>query len=271
MTKSAIIGVALVGLVGLGAILAGWLAPHDPLAQDLSLGLRPPLSAAFPLGSDSLGRDLLSRILFGARVSLAIGVSAVLVQGSLGTLLGLLAGYIGGTADMAIMRLADLQLSIPPLILAIGVMAVVGPSVANLILILGVAGWPYYARLVRSEVLSLRQREFIEAARCIGCRDSGILLRHVLPNVAASLIVLATFFVPLMIIQEAVLSFVGLGVPPSVPSWGSMVADGRDFLSTAWWIATLPGLAIFATVVGINLVGDWLRDVLDPRQAIHYT
>jgi peptide/nickel transport system permease protein len=267
VSRSALIGCALVALVALSALLAGWVAPFDPLAQDLSRGVRPPLTAGLLLGTDSLGRDILSRMLFGARVSLVIGVSAVLVQGSVGTLLGLVAGYGGGAADMAIMRLADLQLSIPPLILAIGVMAVVGPSVGNLILILGVAGWPYYARLVRSEVLSLRQREFIEAARCIGCRDGAILLRHVLPNVAASIVVLATFFVPLMIIQEAVLSFVGLGVPPAVPSWGAMVADGRDFLSTAWWIATLPGLAIFGTVVGINLIGDWMRDVLDPRDA----
>jgi peptide/nickel transport system permease protein len=267
MTKSAILGWLLLGLVVFGAVGANVLATHDPQAQDLTANLRPPGAAGFLLGTDSLGRDVLSRILFGARISLLVGVSAVLIQGSLGTVLGLLAGYLGGALDLTVMRLADLQLSIPPLILAIGVMAVLRPSLVNLILILGVAGWPYYARLVRGEVLSLRRREFVDAARCVGCGNTAILLRHVLPNILASLIVLATFFVPLMIIQEAVLSFVGVGVPPSVPSWGSMVADGRDFLSTAWWIATLPGLAIFVTVVGINLAGDWLRDALDPRQS----
>jgi len=227
--------------------------------------LRPPGSPDFVLGTDSLGRDVLSRLLFGARISLIVGLCAVAVQGSIGTLLGLLAGYFQGAADVAIMRLADVQLSIPPLVLAIGVIAVLGPSLVNVILILGITGWPYYGRLVRGEVLSVRERDFVLSARAVGCPARLILWRHILPNVSTSLIVAATFAVPLMIVQEAALSFLGLGVPPSIPTWGAMVADGRDFLSTAWWIATLPGLAIFVTVVGINLLGDCLRDALDPH------
>jgi len=266
--KSAAVGLVLVSLVVLAALLAPWLAPYDPNAQDIMQNLRPPFWAGgdmeHPLGTDALGRDIWSRILFGARVSLAIALCAVAVQGSVGTILGLLAGYFKGRTDLYVMRLADLQLSVPPLVLAIGVIAVLGPSLTNIILILGLTGWPYYGRLVRSEVLSVRERDFVMAARALGASDPGILRRPIWPNVTTSLTVAATFAVPLMIIQEASLSFLGLGVPPSVPTWGAMIADGRDLLSTAGWIAALPGMAIFATVVGVNLLGDWLRDVLDP-------
>ena len=267
--RSALVGGVLVGSIALAAVLAPWLAPYDPSAQAIVRRLRPPIWAAgtleHVLGTDSLGRDVLSRLLFGARVSLLVGLSAVAVQGAVGTVLGLTAGYFKGRVDLLIMRLADLQLSIPPLVLAIGVIAVLGSSLTNIILILGLTGWPYYGRLVRSEVLSIRERDFVLAARAVGASDSTILWRHVFPNVTTSLTVAATFAVPLMIIAEASLSFLGLGVPPSVPTWGSMVADGRDFLGTAWWIATLPGIAILLTVLGINLFGDGLRDALDPR------
>lgn len=266
--KSAMVGLILVSIVVLAGLFAPWLAPHDPSAQDIMVNLRPPLWAGgdrdYPLGTDGLGRDILSRLLYGARVSLLVALAAVAVQGGIGTVLGMQAGYSKGRVDLFIMRLADLQLSLPPLVLAIGVIAVVGPSLANIILILGFTGWPYYARLVRSEVLSLRERDYVTAARALGAGDVRILWHHILPNVTTSLIVAATFAVPLMIIAEASLSFLGLGVPPSVPTWGAMIADGRDLLSTAGWIATLPGLAIFATVIGINLLGDSLRDALDP-------
>jgi peptide/nickel transport system permease protein len=223
------------------------------------------MTGANLLGTDALGRDVLSRLLFGARISLVVGLTAVIIQGSLGAVLGLLAGYFKGAVDMLIMRLADLQLSIPSLVLAIAVIALLGSSLLNVIVILGFTGWPYYARLARSETLSMRERDFVLAARAIGASHVTILRRHILPNIATSLIVTATFSVPLMIVIEASLSFLGLGVPPSVPTWGAMVADGRDYLAVAWWIATLPGLAILVTVIGINLLGDGLRDVLDPK------
>jgi peptide/nickel transport system permease protein len=267
--RSMAAGGTLVAIVIVAAILAPWLAPADPAAQDISRRVHPPFwsggAIANPLGTDALGRDMLSRLLFGARVSLLVGLSAVAIQGSLGAILGLAAGYFKGTVDMAIMRLADLQLSIPSLVLAIAVMAVLGPSLINVILVLGFTGWPYYARLARSETLSVRERDFVLAARSIGAPHRTIIWRHILPNIATSLIVVATFTVPLMIVVEASLSFLGMGVPPSVPTWGAMVADGRDFLAVAWWIATLPGLAILLVVLGINLLGDGLRDALDPR------
>ena len=267
--RSMLVGAALVALIVLAAIFAPWLAPADPSAQDLSRRVHPPAwnggDLSNPLGTDPLGRDMLSRLLFGARVSLVVGLSAVAIQGSLGATLGLAAGYFKGRVDMLIMRIADLQLSIPPLVLAIAVIAVLGSSLVNVIVILGFTGWPYFARLARSETLSVRERDFVLAARSIGASHPTIMRCHILPNVTTSLVVAATFAVPLMIVLEASLSFLGVGVPPSVPTWGAMVADGRDYLAPAWWIATLPGLAIFFVVLGINLLGDGLRDALDPR------
>jgi peptide/nickel transport system permease protein len=264
-----VVGAVLVAAVIFAALAAPWLASADPSAQDISNRVKPPLTGANLLGTDSLGRDMLSRLLFGGRVSLVVGLTAVVIQGSLGAVLGLAAGYFKGGVDMLIMRLADLQLSIPSLVLAIAVTALVGPSLLNVILLLGFTGWPYYARLARSETLSMRERDFVLAARAIGASHATILRRHILPNIATSLIVAATFSVPLMIVLEASLSFLGLGVPPSVPTWGAMVADGRDYLAVAWWIATLPGLAILLAVIGINLLGDGLRDLLDPRTHLY--
>jgi peptide/nickel transport system permease protein len=262
-------GLLLVLGVVLLALLAPLIAPFDPTRQELSLALKPPVWLGGPpglwLGADNLGRDIFSRIVYGSRVSLIIGLSAVAIGGTLGAALGMAAGYHGGWVETAIMRLADFQLSVPFIVLAIAVLGVLQPSLMNLVLVLGITGWVSYARVARSEVLSLREREFVLAARAVGATGPRIVLRHILPNVTASLVVIATLEVARMIISEAALSFLGLGVPPSTPSWGSMVADGRNYLETGWWIAAFPGLAIVLTVLGINLFGDWLRDSLDPR------
>jgi peptide/nickel transport system permease protein len=259
----------LLTLIVVTAVLAPVIAPHDPKEQDITLRLHPPAwqdggSWSFPLGNDALGRDILSRIIYGARISLIVGVSAVFIQGAIGTGLGLLAGFYGGRLDSIIMRLTDLQYALPFLVLALAVMAVLGPSLRNVILVLGLTGWVYYARIVRAEALSLRRRDFVEAAESIGATNSRLMLRHILPNVTASIIVVGSLQVARMIISEASLSFLGMGIPPTIPSWGGMVAEGRTYVATAWWVSALSGLAIFATVMSVNLVGDWLRDELDP-------
>jgi peptide/nickel transport system permease protein len=263
--------IILLGGFILAGIFAPLIAPHDPETPALATRALPPLSSAegsfFLLGTDALGRDILSRILFGARVSLIVGVCAVAIGGSLGTLLGLLAGFYGRGIDAAITRLADLQLSIPFLILAIAVMAVLGAGLSKVILVLGLTSWIMYARVVRGEVLAVRSREYVLAARALGAHDSTLLWRHILPNVSTSAIVIGTFEVARAILSEASLSFLGLGVQPPTPSWGGMVADGRDYLTTAWWMSTWPGVAIALTVMAINLLGDWLRDVLDPASS----
>ncbi len=261
------IGLAIITLVVLLGILAPFFA-GDPLRQDLLHRLKPPSWSAssgfFLLGTDSLGRDILSRLLNGTRLSLAIGVSTVFLAGTLGLLLGLLAGYFGGWVESVIMRLADIQLSVPFLIVAIALVSVLGAGIEKMIIVLVLFGWVDYTRIVRAEVLSLRAREFVEAARSIGCPDTRILFLHILPNVASSIIVVATLQVARMILAEASLSFLGMGVQAPQPAWGSMVADGRNVIASAWWISTFPGLAILITVLGINFFGDWLRDVLDP-------
>ena len=267
--RAALLGLLVVLLVVFGALFAPLLAPHDPTEQDLSKRLLPPSwqeggETSFVLGCDPLGRDILSRIIYGARISLIVGLLAVLVRGTGGVLLGLLSGYYGGWIESLLMRLGDVQLALPFLVLALAIMSVLGPGLRNVIGVLGITGWIFYARVVRSEVLSLREREFVQAARLVGARNLRILVRHILPNVSASVIVIATLDIAQMIILEASLSYLGMGVQPPTPSWGGMVAAGRDYLSTQWWVSTFPGLAIFITVMAINLVGDWLRDVLDP-------
>jgi peptide/nickel transport system permease protein len=268
-------GVALLGLVVIAAsvllaAIAPALAPADPVKLDLLERLTPPAwmdggSWHHLLGTDTLGRDVVSRLLYGARVSLVVGFSAVVLAGGFGVALGLLAGYYGGRVDALLMRLGDVQLAFPALVLAIAVLAVVGSGLANVVLVLGVTGWVTYARIARGETLSLRHREFVEGARALGARDLAILWRHVLPNVLPSISVVATFSVARTIIAEASLSFLGLGIPPPAPSWGAMLDEGRNYLTTGWWLALFPGLAILAVVLGINVVGDWLRDTLDPR------
>jgi peptide/nickel transport system permease protein len=268
-------GVALLGLVIVAgsvvlAVVAPALAPSDPVRNDLLERLVPPMwmeggSGRHPLGTDTLGRDVVSRLLYGARVSLVVGFSAVVVAGALGLLLGLVSGYYGGRLDDLLMRLGDVQLAFPALVLAIAVLAVIGSGLLNIVLVLGVTGWVTYARIARGETLSMRHREFVEGARALGAGDAAILWRHVLPNVLPSITVVATFSVARTIIAEASLSFLGLGLPPPAPSWGAMLDEGRNYLTTGWWLALFPGLAILAVVLGINVVGDWLRDSLDPR------
>ena len=268
--RLACLGFLCIGGTILAAVLAPLLSPADPIHNSLLDRLTPPMWAEggtlyHPLGTDTLGRDVLTRLLYGARVSLIVGLSAVVISGVLGVGLGLLSGYYGGRVDDVLMRLGDIQLAFPILVLAIALLAVLGASLGNVILVLGFSGWVTYARIVRGETLSLKQREFVEAARGIGAPDRIILWRHILPSVLPPVIVVATFSVARLIIAEASLSFLGLGVPPPTPSWGAMLDEGRNYITTGWWLAMFPGLAILFLVLGINLVGDWLRDVLDPR------
>jgi peptide/nickel transport system permease protein len=268
--RSALVGLAVIVVAATLAVLAPALAPADPIKNSLVERLTPPMwtaggTARHPLGTDTLGRDVASRLLYGARVSLVVGLSAVVIAGGLGVALGLLSGYYRGLTDDALMRLGDVQLAFPVLVLAVAVLAVLGASLANVILVLGVTGWITYARIVRGETLSLRQRDFVEAARALGASDPYLITRHILPNVLAPVTVVATFSVARTIIAEASLSFLGLGIPPPAPSWGAMLDEGRNYITTGWWLALFPGLAILLLVLGINLVGDWLRDALDPR------
>jgi peptide/nickel transport system permease protein len=268
-----ILGGVIVGVTLLVAVLGPLIAPHDPFAQDLTRRLVPPswMEGGSPqnlLGTDQLGRDMLARTVHGARVSLLIAATAVLIAGSVGVLLGLIAGYYGGAADVVITRIADIQLAFPFILLVILVVGALGPSVPNLIVVLGVSGWILYARVVRGQVLSVREAEFVQAARSMGARDRRIVARHILPSVASPVIVVASFAAAQVIVAEAALSFLGLGVQPPDPSWGRMLADSRDYLASNPWLATIPGTAIVLTVLGLNLLGDWLRDVLDPRLKI---
>jgi peptide/nickel transport system permease protein len=263
-------GVIVLLLVVLIALTAPLIAPQDPNAGDLVSRLAPPYifggdNPAYPLGTDGLGRDILSRMIYGSRVSLLVGLSSVAIGGTLGVVLGLLTGYYGGRLDAIVMRLADIQLAFPFILLAIAVLAVLGQGLWNVILVLGFGGWVGYARVVRGQVLAQKQRDYVLAARTLGVPNRTIIFRHLLPNCITPAIVIATFAVAANIIAEAGLSFLGLGVNVEIPTWGSMLADGRTYLDTSWWLATFPGLAIFLVVLSINLIGDWVRDLLDPR------
>ena len=268
--RLAVFGTLILALLVVGSVLAPWLAPHDPVAINVVNRLKPPFwlvggNPEFPLGTDAVGRDVLSRSIYGARLSLTIGLSAVAIAGTIGVTLGLIAGYYGGRLGAAIMRLAELQLAFPSILLYIAVMALWGSGVANLIVVLGITNWVTYARVVQGTVLSIREKEYVEAAHAIGNPDRSIILHHILPNTIGPLTVIASFSVGSMVMAESTLSFLGLGVPPSVPTWGGMLAEGRDYLRQAWWLPTLPGVAIMLTVLSANAVGDWLRDWLDPR------
>jgi peptide/nickel transport system permease protein len=270
LSRTAWFGLILVTLVVCAALFAPWLAPHDPGKQDLSLRLLPPAAMGSGrqehlLGTDHLGRDILSRLIYGARISLLVGVSTVIISGVLGTTLGLLAGYYRGRLEAAILMLADVQLAFPFILLALAVMSILGSGLRNVLIVLGVTGWVIYGRVVRAEVLSLREKEFVEAARALGQKSGGIIIKQILPNLLPTVIVLASLRMANMVIAEASLTFLGLGVEPDIPTWGSMLADGRNYISTAWWMSAIPGLAIMLTTLGINLLGDWLRDVLDPK------
>jgi ABC-type dipeptide/oligopeptide/nickel transport system permease subunit len=259
------LGLALVGLVVAAAILAPWIAPFDPLTGDLRHAylLRP--GGRFLLGTDSQGRDVLSRVLYGARLSLSVGLISQSVAVTLGVVLGLVAGYYGRWVDTLVMRLADVTLAFPTLLLLIAVAAAVKPSLPVIFLVIGVVGWAGMARLVRSQVLVLRRAEFVLAAQALGALDRRVLLRHLLPNVRTQVIIAATLGIAGAIMAEAALSFIGLGAQPPTPSWGAMVADGRDLLRAAPWVSFAPGIAIGIAVLGFNLVGDALREAYDPR------
>lgn len=268
--RLALTGAFILVLVVVMALSADILAPQDPGEVNLLDRLKPPgyvddSGRVHYLGTDPLGRDLFSRLVYGSRVSLLVGFTAVLIGGTLGLLLGLVSGYYGGWVDDAIMRLADIQLAFPSILLYIVVLAVIGPGLVNVIAILGFTGWVVYGRVARGQVFSVREQEFVTAARSIGCRDWRILTRHVLPNIFGALIVVGSFAVASNIIAEASLSFLGLGVPPAVPTWGIMLSEGKEYLRDAWWPVTFPGLAIALTVLSINSLGDWLRDYLDPQ------
>lgn len=264
--RLAMTGLAVVVVLYLVALLAPLIAPYDPIAQEdiVRTGYLPP-SLAHPLGTDQFGRDVLSRLIYGARISLSIALVAVMIAIGIGTLLGAVAGYLGGRVDTMIMRFTDMVLSFPRLVLLLAIVALFEPSIPLIILVLGLTQWPGTARIVRGEVLSLREREFITAARALGMSRTRILLRHLVPNVLAPVIVAATLGIGNTIVLEAGLSFLGLGVAPPTPTWGNMVADGRQNLIGAWWVATFPGLTIVLTVLAFNLVGDGLRDAMDPR------
>ena len=266
----ALAGAFVVVVVAICALFAPLLAHGDPNAQDLGAALQPPMwlaggGRAHPLGTDNLGRDLLVRIVWGARVSSIVGLSVVAIGGTIGVTAGLLAGYRRGWVDAIVARVTDVQLAFPLVLLAVAVVAVVGPGLGTVIGVIGVTSWVQYVRVVRAEAMRLRESEFVAAAVAAGASGPRILARHLLPNVASAAIVLATFEIARAVVLESSLSFLGLGVPPSVPSWGGMLADGRQYLDTAWWVALFPGLAIVVAVLGVNLLGDGLRDALDPN------
>jgi peptide/nickel transport system permease protein len=259
------LGLLLASLAVMVALGAPWLAPHDPFASDFAASLKPPGTPGYPLGTDQLGRDLCSRVLYGARIALFIGVCTVLVTALVGGLLGLLAGFFGGWPGAVLMRVVDVQLSFPFIFLALTINAIVGLGLRNIILSLSAAGWVVYARVVRGEVLSVKQRDYVQAAAALGMGRARMLFRHVLPNVVPSIIVVASLQFSQFIVAEAAISFLGFGVQPPTPAWGNMLSESRDYLYVAWWLAAFPGAALALTALGVNLVGDWLRDILDPK------
>jgi peptide/nickel transport system permease protein len=268
--KGAVFGLIMVLGVIFSAVLAPLISPHDPILQDVEKRLIPPMGQEgadpnYLLGTDHLGRDIVSRLIYGARISIVVSVSAVALSAALGTLIGLFSGFYGGKVDNIFMRIADVQLAFPFILLAIAIIAVLGPDLQNIIITMAITGWVIYARVVRAEVLSLREKEFITSVRALGGSNGRIIFTHLFPNVVPPIIVIVTLEMARMIIMEAALSFLGLGIQPPTPTWGGMLADGRVYLVTSWWLATFPGLVIMLVVLGINLLGNWLRDMLDPR------
>ncbi|MBC8587441.1 ABC transporter permease [Paratissierella segnis] len=269
-TATAKLGLIITAIWIFCAIFAPLLAPYGPNEVNTSKRFIPPIFAEkgtneHILGTDEMGRDVLTRIIYGSRISLIVGIMAVVVSLILGTTLGLLAGYYGGWVDSIIMRIVDVMLSFPFIFMALVLMAVLGSGLTNVIVVIGITGWVPYARTVRAQTLSLKEREFITASDTIGCNDMRIILKHILPNIIDSAIILGTLEMSSAILSEASLTFLGMGIPPSMATWGSMVASGREYIYTAWWITALPGLAIFLVCLAINFVGDWVRDVRDPR------
>jgi peptide/nickel transport system permease protein len=272
LSRTATLGALIFGVFCLVAVLAPFLAPHDPAHQNLERRLAPPIglglngaSSEHPLGNDNLGRDILSRLLVGSRVSLVVGISTILLASVVGSLVGAAAGFYRGLLDNVVMRLVDIWMAFPSLLLAIAFGAALGSGLGNLILALSLAIWVVFCRVVRAEVLSIRERDYVAAAQAIGASDWRIIVRHVLPNVLAPILIISTLQMGVVIISEASLNFLGVGVQSSVPTWGGMLADGREFMRDAWWLATFPGIAISVVVLSVNLLGDGLRDALDPR------
>ena len=265
------VSIAVLAIVVLAAILGDIMAPHDPNGLNLGAAFRPPVWAdkggwAYPLGTDNLGRDILSRIIAGARVSLVSALYAILLSGGIGGLIGMISGYFGGAVDAVIMRLVDIQLSIPSLALALVIAAVFGANFETVVIVIVVTYWTWYARIVRGEILSLKERDYVALARVAGCGTATIFLRHLLPNIMNTLLVLATLQVGQVIIFEASLSFLGLGIQSPDVSWGLMLSDARGYITNAWWAITMPGIAIMVTCLASNMLGDWLRDTLDPKR-----
>lgn len=265
-----IVPLMIVTALVLAGLLAPWLTPHSPLEGSLGERLAPPIGMenskpSHPLGTDRLGRDTLSRLLHGARISLTVSVVGISLTGAAGSFIGLLAGFLGGWTDTLLMRLVDISLSLPGILIAVLLSVVFEPSFTNVIIVVVFLLWPSYARLVRGETLAIKHQEFVALARIAGCSSLTIMFRHVVPNLAPSILVLATLHVGYVIVLEAALSFLGVGIPPPTPSWGVMVSDGRGLIEQAWWVSILPGLAILVTVLSLNILGDWVRDRLDPK------
>jgi len=261
---------AVVVVLLLGAAFAPWLAPRSPVEGSLGERLAAPMwmdgsRPGHPLGTDRHGRDTLSRLLYGARISIAVSVVGITLTGTFGVFVGLLAGFLGGWVDTLLMRLVDISLSLPGILIAVLLSVVFEPSFTNVIIVVVFLLWPSYARLARGETLGIKQQDFVALARVAGCGSATIMVRHVLPNLAPSILVLATLHVGYVIVLEAALSFLGVGIPPPTPSWGVMVADGRGLIEQAWWVSILPGIAILVTVLSLNILGDWVRDRLDPK------
>ena len=265
-----LVPLVVVGVLVLCGIFAPLLAPQSPVEGSLGERLVPPIGmegnkAGHPLGTDRLGRDTLSRLIYGARISLSVSVVGITLTGAMGSFIGLLAGFLGGWLDTLLMRIVDISLSLPGILIAVLLSVVFEPSFTNVIIVVVFLLWPSYARLVRGETLGIKQQEFVSLARIAGCSSLTIMFRHIVPNLAPSILVLATLHVGFVIVLEAALSFLGVGIPPPTPSWGVMVADGRGLIEQAWWVSILPGIAILVTVLSLNILGDWVRDRLDPK------
>jgi peptide/nickel transport system permease protein len=263
------VGLAIVTLILIVTLFGPWIAPHDPVQHNLRSRFQPPghtdARGTYLLGTDQLGRDVLSRIIAGTRISVVIGVASVLIAGAIGVVYGLIAGFFGGWIDDLLMRFADAFLAIPFIVLVVAAAGVLGAGLGTLILILGFTRWVTYARVTRGETLAVREMEYVTAARALGQSNWLIMVRHILPNVTASILVIATLMIATTVLAESALSFLGLGVQPPTVTWGLMLSDGRQYIGSAWWMTTFPGIAITITVLGTVFVGDWLRDVLDPR------
>lgn len=269
--KTGFIGMIMIAMLLFTAVAAPLLAPHDPATQDLRGRLKPPVWSEkgtwnHLLGTDHLGRDVLSRVIYGSRVSLLVGTAVVLIAGTFGVVMGLFAGYRGGRTDNFIMRWIDTQVAFPGLLLALIILAVIGPSITTVIIVLALNGWMVYGRMTRSAVLSVRQTEYVEAAEIVGCKGRRVIFRHILPNLTSPLLTLGILEFARIVLAEAALSFLGLGIQPPATSWGLDVATGRDYIFRAWWVVTMPGIAISITVIAINLVASWMRLISDPQE-----